>query len=595
MSQQRVRAVIFARYTISNFKALYGRLRSSSSYSKDYFQINGAAAPRIAEALGFANERLNVTYAWPGGEQANGYFMFSKDRFHLGWETNNPPSPWRVGQVGRHPETSLEGTPDLQSEVDANQVFEAINDGGTKPWLVAVNLAGEGGKLHTRVYFEHPPASLPDRGLDQLPREVVGAIKGLPQGLGLGVLSWDDAKRREPRAPAVVNAVLEALEREPNVLLVGPPGTGKSVALEDLRDLYRTVQTAPQFDPDSWPGNWSDGSDVEQGEGGMDARSEALVFHPSYSYEQFVAGLFPSSTSKGAIKLEAKAGPLLSLGHWVSAEPGRKALLILDEFNRGAAAAIFGDTLGLLDGDKRSDAGRAGAYISRPYPNQDMILAPIYRRDVNSEEQVDGEVRLPAGLHIVAAMNSTDRSVAPLDAAMRRRFSVIRVGPDYELLKRRLLESPESEDKALPLGEPVEAWASDDVAGLAVRLLRVINARVEFCLGEDFLLGHALVWNIGNGDALERLRRLSLAVDTKIVPTLRTTFLDQDDVLAAVLGIAEATQISGDQVVPEGTIGYWRAAPAALASIAPKRLCLREINSLGPAQQLRALIAIARD
>ncbi|WP_372353783.1 AAA family ATPase [Xanthomonas axonopodis pv. maculifoliigardeniae] len=594
MSQQRVRAVIFARYTLSNFKALYGRLRSSSSYSKDYFQINAKAASIVADALGFAGDRVNLSYAWPDGGQIDGYLLFSADRLHLGWDTNKPPSPWRVGQVGSRPEISLEGAADLQAEADANAVFDAINGHNTKPWLIAVKLADEGAKLHTRVYFENPPAEFQDRGLDQLPSEVVAAIEALPPSAGLGAIGWEEPKKREPRAPGVVKAVLEALEREPNVLLVGPPGTGKSVALEDLREHYRSIPKAPQFDPDSWPGNWTDGSEVEQ-EIVSDLRSEALVFHPAYSYEQFVAGLFPSSTSKGAIKLEAKAGPLLSLGHWASADPGRKALLILDEFNRGSAAAIFGDTLGLLDGDKRSGAGRAGSYISRPYPNQEMSVAPIYRRDEAEEEQFDSELRLPAGLHIVAAMNSTDRSVAPLDAAMRRRFSVIRVGPDYDLLVKRLLEDVGNADRDLPSSQSADGWTPDDVALLAVRVLRTLNERIEFCLGEDFLLGHAFIWNVGIGDTAERLHLLAIAMDTKIVPTLRATFLDQDDVLAVVLGIKDSTGVSSDREAPEDALGYWRSAPSALASIAPKRLVLREISAFDPTRQLRVLLAIARD
>ncbi|WP_144422824.1 hypothetical protein, partial [Xanthomonas arboricola] len=238
MSQQRVRAVIFARYNLSNFKALYGRLRSSSSYSKDYFQINAKAASIVADALGFAGDRVNLSYAWPDGGQIDGYLLFSSDRPHLGWETNKPPSPWRVGQLGSNPETSLEGAADLQTEADANAVFDAINGRNTKPWLIAVKLAGEGAKLHTRVYFENPPSEFQDRGLDQLPSEVMVAINALPPSAGLGAIGWEEPKKREPRAPGVVKAVLEALEREPNVLLVGPPGTGKSVALEDLREHY---------------------------------------------------------------------------------------------------------------------------------------------------------------------------------------------------------------------------------------------------------------------------------------------------------------------------------------------------------------------
>jgi 5-methylcytosine-specific restriction enzyme B len=55
-----------------------------------------------------------------------------------------------------------------------------------------------------------------------------------------------------------------------------------------------------------------------------------------------------------------------------------------------------------------------------------------------SGQAVPRNLKLPASVHIVAAMNSTDRSVAPLDAALRRRFAIIFVGPDYEVLASRL-------------------------------------------------------------------------------------------------------------------------------------------------------------
>ena len=70
------------------------------------------------------------------------------------------------------------------------------------------------------------------------------------------------------------------------------------------------------------------------------AMGVSLVFHPSYSYENFVLGVFPSATVPNAI--EVVPGPLLELAHY--AEPvDHQGFLIIDEFNRGRAAAIFGD------------------------------------------------------------------------------------------------------------------------------------------------------------------------------------------------------------------------------------------------------------
>lgn len=588
MARKLVQAVLFAKYNPTNFKALYGRLSGSTTYTKDYIQIPEAVSKRLKPVLNGNTNRVEVDYVWPGGSQP-GHFAWSADRYHLKWETDKPPLPWKLGQVGANPATSLPGDTSLRNEASADQQLNAIEASGVKPWLLAVKLAGEGNRLHLRVYFENPLAGFQDRSLANLPPKIRQEIAQLGQA-GTGFVDWSGGIMPAPevRAKKLVKEILEALASDPNVLLVGPPGTGKSVALEDLRNLYSKQATAdtPTFNPDSWSGEW--------GLAGADARNEVLVFHPSYSYENFVAGLFPT-TNNGNMELEAKAGPLLCLSHWVGDSPDRRALLVLDEFNRGPAAAIFGDTLSLLDKDKRSGPGRQGAHIQRPYPRQRMPVPDGYRQvAANPGEEVAQEVRLPAGVHIVAAMNSTDRSVAPLDAAMRRRFTVIRVRPDYEALSEHLGLDTAVARPPLPQSSDIVNWSDADVASLAVQVLQSVNERIEYCLGEDFQLGHALVWGLAGASAKEKLNQLASAVDAKVVPTLRMTFIDQDEVLAAVLGIPDSVQVAHGQSAPVGTVAYWRAAPASLAAIAPKRLMVQTLHTLPDEQQLAALVALTQ-
>ena len=587
MSGKLVQAVLFARYNQSNFKALYGRLRSSTTYTKDYIQIPEAVSARLKPVLGSGSDRVEVEYAWPGGSQ-HGHFTWSVDRFHLKWETDNPPRPWKLGTVGSDPTASLPGDTSKRDEKDADAQLAAIESANLKPWLLAVKLAGEGRRLHLRVYFENPPTGFGDRALAMVPKKIRDEIAKLGSA-GTGFVDWsgDIMPAPEVRAKKLVKEILDALSRDPNVLLVGPPGTGKSVALEDLRNIYsmRASKDTPTFDPDSWPGNW--------GTAGADARSESLVFHPSYSYENFVAGLFPKSAN-GAIELEAKAGPLLCLSHWVGTTD-RRALLILDEFNRGPAAAIFGDTLGLLDKDKRSGPGHLGVHIQRPYPQQHMPVPESYRRvATDDKEQIEKEVRLPAGVHIVAAMNSTDRSVAPLDAAMRRRFTVIRVRPDYESLAEHLGLDPAAARSALPAEPNPAKWTVDQVSSLAVQVLDKLNERIEYCLGEDFLLGHALVWGLKQATPTDTLLQLAHAIDAKVVPTLRMTFVDQDEVLAPILGVPDSQQVGHGEKAPTGTVAYWRTAPASLSAIAPKRLMVQTLHVMTAEQQLAAIVALTR-
>lgn len=589
MAGRPVEVVLFARYSRSNYKALYGRLGNKTAYTQDYIQIRDDVAQILKPLLSPDGDKSEVEYAWPNGSKV-GHFTWSHDRNHLKWDTDKPPAPWTLGDLATNPDVSLPGDTSKREEAAADAQEKAIADAGWKPWLVAVKLADEDRKLHLRVYFENPPPARADRGIGQLPERLQKAIQELPDRFATGVIDWSGGIMPTPevRAKKLVKEILDALARDPNVLLVGPPGTGKSVALEDLRNLYtaRATTDTPTFNPESWSGEW--------GMAGADARNEALVFHPSYSYENFVAGLFPT-TNNGNMELEAKAGPLLCLSHWVGDSPDRRALLVLDEFNRGPAAAIFGDTLSLLDKDKRSGPGRQGAHIQRPYPRQRMPVPDGYRQvAANAGEEVAQEVRLPAGVHIVAAMNSTDRSVAPLDAAMRRRFTVIRVRPDYEALSEHLGLDPAVPLPPLPQDTNIANWNDAQVSSLAVRVLQSVNERIEYCLGEDFQLGHALVWGLAGTSPKEKLNQLASAVDAKVVPTLRMTFVDQDEVLAAVLGIPDGVQVAHGQSAPVGSVAYWRAAPASLAAIAPKRLMVRTLHTLPDEQQLAALVALTQ-
>lgn len=581
MASLPVDTVFFARYTISNFRSLYRRFPTPpATYTKDYFQLADQTENTLKQTFGYAGQPVAIEYVWPGGSRA-GQFLFSSDRVHLSWPTGGP-EPWRVGVNDVDGVISIPGDPAKQSAADADAEFNRITALGHVPWLFGVVLAGQPTRMHVRVFFENPPAGFEDRSIADLPEQIRQKISDLAGNVGTGafrVPSWAPA-----RAASLVRQIQDALQRNPNVLLVGPPGTGKTVALEDLRARYSVSSgTTIDFDPDVWgAAAFSVGQTVGE------RRSESLVFHPSYGYENFVAGLFPTASEKGGIGLEAVPGPLLRLSHWVGRSE-RQALLILDEFNRGPAAAIFGDTLGLLDKDKRATPTHGGAHIQRPHPDHSMKVAEDYAtKEGAKDEMVAKQISLPLGIAIVAAMNSTDRSVAPLDAAMRRRFHVIRVNPDYTVLAEHFgLTADDIDNGPLPAADAPGNWTRQHVLTLAVRVLKSINERVRFCLGEDFLLGHALLWGLTAATDESALRDLAAAMDGFVLSTLRTTFLDQDDFLAAVLGVPDKPA-DGAQ-----SVGYWQQPPKGLDQVASRRLVLHDLSSLPPAAQLSALAALA--
>ena len=168
---------------------------------------------------------------------------------------------------------------------------------------------------------------------------------------------------------------LELLERRRQVILYGPPGTGKTFLALALA----------------------------QHVAGERNNTELVQFHPSYSYEDFFEGYRP--TLKDAVlTYEVKPGPLRRIVTQAIDNPEFNYVLVIDEINRGNLAKIFGELYFLLE----------------------------YRNRRISLQYGDDQFTLPENLFIIGTMNTTDRSIALLDAAMRRRFAFIELSPDAE-------------------------------------------------------------------------------------------------------------------------------------------------------------------
>ncbi|WP_181158554.1 AAA family ATPase [Leucobacter massiliensis] len=453
--------------------------------------------------------------------------------------------------------TPLRGNGVARTDVDAIAAIDSFNQAGHLAYLVAVKLKDEDDVLHVRTYLKDPSAGLEFASTDLLPREV----QKLVDSLNVSVPSCASRILGGQAPDPAVDAAIAKLEENPNLLLIGPPGTGKSVLLDKLVQHVTNPDFEVTFDPDEIYDAWSEPED-EPGAG----KAATVVFHPSYSYDNLVVGLLPKVKGK-EVQVGVSTGPLVNLAHYASS--GNPALLVLDEFNRGNAAAILGDTLALLDKDKRDVA-----HVDLP-----SYGLPI---DVPEEFAVDKSVRvasrfgLPRNLWIVAAMNSSDRSVAPLDAALRRRFSIVEIGPDYELLAAQL-----SADLDADLSDPWSNWTPGHVASLAVELLRGINARIEASLGRDFLLGHSNFWHVAGDSAEDALRSLASAWDLRVVQTMRLALQDDDDTLAFILNAGKPE----DAVASSSHAVWWLAADPAHEQFARPRLAFNPIAGM-PSDEL---------
>ncbi|SCL15056.1 5-methylcytosine-specific restriction enzyme B [Micromonospora nigra] len=233
-----------------------------------------------------------------------------------------------------------------------------------------------------------------------------------------------------------LHELAELLHEKGQIIFYGPPGTGKTYLADRLA-------SALQQDPE---------------------RRMLVQFHPSTSYEDFFEGYRPRTDERGQLTYELRSGPLALMAEKAESNPGVPHYLIIDEINRANLPRVFGELLFLLE-----------------YRNKAVRTA--YRPDEPFE--------LPRNLFFIGTMNTADRSIAMVDAALRRRFHFIPFMP-HEGAMRSLLA-----DWLKKNGEPV--W----VAGLVDQ----VNERLRVLLkGPHLQVGHSHFMRQGLTD--ERLARI---------------------------------------------------------------------------------------
>lgn len=131
---------------------------------------------------------------------------------------------------------------------------------------------------------------------------------------------------------------------------------------------------------------------------------------------------------------------------------------------------------------------------------------------------------MPHGLYTLASMNSVDKSVAPLDSALRRRFYVYSLPPDLISMSRHLGLGTWSPRGTLQLTEGLSSV--DDVKKLALSLLRSLNRGISFYLGAEYTLGHWYVSRLSDDfeSAEEVAQVLADIWDSVLLPQLEELF-----------------------------------------------------------------------
>lgn len=223
----------------------------------------------------------------------------------------------------------------------------------------------------------------PFKTVKKIEREVVQALReGTPMDkqitptedvLGVTSERYSEICKQTYLSEAFFKDCERLLETKKQIVLQGAPGTGKTFVAEKLALLWA----------------------------GSKERVKVVQFHESYGYEDFIFGIKPRvdpETKRTAFYPEP--GTFLRFCEQIKKANGEPHVLLIDEINRAKTARVFGELLYLLEYRKREVELQNGTAFS-----------------------------IPENLFVIGTMNTTDKSIALVDYALRRRFAFVDLSP----------------------------------------------------------------------------------------------------------------------------------------------------------------------
>jgi hypothetical protein len=292
------------------------------------------------------------------------------------------------------------------------------------------------------------------------------------RGTAAPLYTVDDACQELFLRREEIARILQLWSRKKNLILEGPPGVGKTFVAR--RIAYAMI-------------GYKDRTKVE-----------AVQFHQSYAYEDFIQGWRPKPSGgfflkDGIFHQFCAAAEQSSVPH----------VFIIDEINRGNLSKVFGELMMLIEADKRGS---------------EFAIPLTYSKDR------DQTFFVPENLYLLGLMNTADRSLAMVDYALRRRFVFHRLSPafDSDRFREHLMQR----------------GASSQLADLIRTRMNALNAKITADaknLGPGFEVGHSFFCPEGTEERLDEGWYADV-VKTEIEPLLREYWFDSPEVVAALVG-----------------------------------------------------------
>jgi len=215
---------------------------------------------------------------------------------------------------------------------------------------------------------------------------------------------------------------------------------------------------------------------------------KTVTFHQTFSYEEFMEGIKAKPTEDGTgVVYDVEDGIFKEFCETATDDPKNKYIMIIDEINRGNISKIFGELITIIEKDKREDKKITLAYSKK-------------------------EFSVPKNVLIIGTMNTADQSLTHLDAALKRRFTMMEIYPDPSVLRNYKVEGKIN----------------------LTDLLEAINTKLVDNKFRDGQIGHS--YFMSGKYPLSKISELQMVFAYDIIPLLREYFYDDESKIKGIFG-----------------------------------------------------------